>query len=76
MYKRQERERVLVREFKYLGSNVRCTAEIKIPVKLAEEAFNYVGGGGQRLLCGPLDTEFRKRMVKCFVLSITLMARF
>ena len=35
---------------------------------IAKEAFNRK----KRLLCGPLDTELRKRLAKCYVWSVAL----
>ena len=59
-----------VDSFKYLwcniSSNLNCFQEVRIAI--AKEAFNRK----IRIFCGPLGKELRKKIVKCFVWSVTL----
>ena len=61
-----------VEKFKYLGSwitkDMRCSTEIKTRIAMAKEGFNRK----RRLLCGPLEKELRKRLVKCYIWSVLL----
>jgi hypothetical protein len=61
-----------VRTFKYLGSTVneecKCENEIKSRIAMGKTAFNK----RKDLFCGPLKTEIRKRLIKCFVWSTVL----
>ena len=58
--------------FKYLGcnisSNMNCRQEVKQRIAMAKEAVNRK----RSILCGPLEKELRKRLVKCFVWSVAL----
>lgn len=45
-----------------------CTAEIKKTIPMAKEGFKRK----QRLLCGPLKKDLRKRLAKCFIWSVVL----
>jgi len=61
-----------VESFKYLGSIVtndgRCTCEIKCRIAMAKAAFNKK----MTLFTSTLDLELRKKLVKCYILSIAL----
>jgi len=61
-----------VESFKYLGSIITnygiCTCEIKCRFALAKNAFNKK----RVLFTSTLDLELRKRLVKCYIWSITL----
>lgn len=61
-----------VSAFKYLGSIIteymRCHKEVKTCIAIAKEAFNKK----RRLLCGSMDRNLRKRLAKCFTLSVAL----
>ena len=61
-----------VESFKYLGSILtndrRCTCEIKCRIALAKAAFNKK----RVLFTSILDLELRKKLVKCYIWSITL----
>jgi hypothetical protein len=54
-----------VKEFNYLGSMItndaRCTREIKARIAMAKAAFNKK----RTLFTGKLDSELRKKLVKC-----------
>lgn len=61
-----------VDEFKYLGSWIdsecKSSKDIKRRIGIAKEAFKRM----QRILCGPLALDIRKRMAKCFIWSVFL----
>ena len=61
-----------VEPFKYLGNILtndgRCTCEIKCRIAMAKAAFNKK----RTLFARTLDLELRKKLVKCYVWSITL----
>jgi len=61
-----------VKSFKYLGSILtndgRCTCEIKCRIAMAKVAFNKK----RTLFTSTLDLELRKKLVKCYVWSISL----
>ena len=61
-----------VESFKYLGSILpndgRCTCEIKCRIVMAKAAFNKK----KAVFTGTLDLEMRKKLVKCYIWSITL----
>jgi len=46
----------------------RCTCEIKCRVAMAKAAFNRK----RTLFTSTLDLELRKKLVKCYILSIAL----
>jgi len=56
-----------VESFKYLGRSLtnegRCTCEIKCRIAMAKAAFNKK----RTLFTSTLDTELRKKLVKCYV---------
>jgi hypothetical protein len=58
--------------FKYLGSILtkdgRCTCEIKSRIVMAKAAFNKK----RALFTSTLDLKLRKKLVKCYIWSITL----
>ena len=58
--------------FKYLGSMLtndrRCTCEIKPRIAMAKAAFSKKSA----LFTSTLDLKLRKKLVKCYILSITL----
>jgi len=58
--------------FKYLGSMLtndrRCTCEIKPRIAMAKAAFSKK----RALFTSTLDLKLRKKLVKCYILSITL----
>jgi len=58
--------------FKYLGSMLtndrRCTCEIKPWIAMAKAAFSKKSA----LFTSTLDLKLRKKLVKCYILSITL----
>jgi hypothetical protein len=60
-----------VEEFNYLGSMIkydaRCTREIKARIAMAITALNK-----KTLFTSKLDLELRKKLVKCYIWSITL----
>ena len=45
-----------------------CSQEVNYTISSAKQALNRK----KILLCGSLDTKLRKRMMKCFVLSVLL----
>jgi hypothetical protein len=57
--------------FKYLGSILtndgKCTCEIKCRIAMAKTAFNK-----KALFTSTLDLGLRKKLVKCYIWSITL----
>ena len=61
-----------VESFKYLGSMLtndgRCTCEIKCRIAMAKAAFSKK----KALFTSTLDWELRKKLVKCYIWSITL----
>ena len=61
-----------VEYFKYLGSILtsdgRCTCVIKCRIAMAKAAFNKK----RTLFTSTLDLELRKKLVKCYIWSITL----
>jgi len=61
-----------VESFKYLGSILtsdgRCTCEIKCRISMPKAAFNKK----RALFTSTLDLELRKKLVKCYIWSITL----
>jgi len=61
-----------VESFKYLGSILtndgRCTCEIKCRIAMAKAAFNKK----RTLFTSTLDLELRKKLVNCYIWSITL----
>jgi uncharacterized protein with NAD-binding domain and iron-sulfur cluster len=61
-----------VQSFKYLGSILtndgRCTCEIQCRIVMAKAAFNKKRG----LFTSTLDLEWRKKLAKCYILSIAL----
>jgi hypothetical protein len=61
-----------VESFKYLGSILtndgRCTFEIKCRIAMAKAAFNKK----RNLSTSTLDSELRKKLVKCYIWSIAL----
>src|SRR5215510_5461141 len=61
-----------VESFKYLGSMLtndgRCTCEIKSRIAIAKAAFNKK----RALIRSKMDLELRKKLVKCYIWSITL----
>ena len=61
-----------VDSFKYVGcnisSNMNFCQEVKQRIAMAEEVFNRK----EAFLCGPLEKELRKRLMKCFVWSVVL----
>ena len=61
-----------VDSFKYLGcnisSNLNCCQEVKQRIAMPKETFKKK----RSIFCGPLEKELRKRLVKCFVWSVTL----
>ena len=61
-----------VDNFKYLGcnisSNMNCCEEEKQRIEMAKDAFNRK----RSIFSGPLETELRKKLVKCFVRSVAL----
>jgi hypothetical protein len=61
-----------VESFKYFGSVLtndgRCTCEIKCRIAMAKAAFNKK----RTLFTSTLNLELRKKLVKCYVWSITL----
>jgi len=61
-----------VESFKYLGSILtndgRCTCEIKRRTAMAKAAFNKK----RALFTNTLDLELSKKLVKCYIWSITL----
>jgi hypothetical protein len=61
-----------VKCFKYLGSlltdNGRCTCEIKSRIAMAKAEFNKK----KNLFTSKLDLNFRKKLVKCYILSMAL----
>ena len=58
--------------FKYLGSILtndgRCTCEIKCRIAMAKFTFNK----NKALFISTLDLELRKKLVKCYILSMAL----
>ena len=58
--------------FKYLGSMLtndgRCTCEIKSRIAMAKAAFNKK----KNLFTSTLDLNLRKKLVKCYILSMVL----
>ena len=66
------RELKEVDHFKYLGSVLiidgYCTREIKMRIAIAKEAFNRK----MSLLTSKLNIELKKKLVRCYVWSITL----
>ena len=58
--------------FKYLGSMLtndgRCTREIKSRTAMAKAAFNKK----KTLFTNKLDLNLRKKLVKCYILSMAL----
>ena len=58
--------------FKYLGSiltnDERCTCEIKSRIAMAKAAFNKK----KTLFSSKLDLNLRKKLVKCYILSMAL----
>jgi len=58
--------------FKYLGSRLsndgRCTREIKSRIAMAKAAFNKK----KNLFTRTLDLNLRKKLVKCYIWSMTL----
>jgi hypothetical protein len=58
--------------FKYLGNVLtndgRCTCEIKCRISMAKAAFNKK----RALFTSTLDLELSKKLVKCYIWSITL----
>jgi len=60
-----------VESFKYLAiltNDGRCTCEIKCRIAMAKAAFNKK----RALFTSTLDLELRKKLVKCYIWSITL----
>ena len=61
-----------VYSFKYFGcnisSNMNCCQEVKQRIAMAKETCNRKIS----IFCGCLEKELRKRLVKCFVLSVAL----
>jgi hypothetical protein len=61
-----------VESFKYLGSiltnNGRCICEIKCSIAMAKATFNKK----RTLFTGTLDLELWKKLLKCYIWSITL----
>jgi len=61
-----------VESSKYLGSMLthdgRCTGEIKCSIAIAKAAFNKK----RALVTSTLDLKLRKKLVKCYILSIAL----
>jgi len=61
-----------VESFKYLGNILtndgRCTCEIKCRIAIAKAAFNKK----RNLFTSTLDLELRKKLVKCYIWSISL----
>jgi hypothetical protein len=61
-----------VEYFNYLGSMItndaRCTREIKSTIAMAKAAFNKK----KTLFTSKLDLNLRKKLVKCYILSIAL----
>jgi hypothetical protein len=61
-----------VEDFKYLCSILpndgRCTGEIKCRIVMAKAAFNKK----RALFTSTLDLELSKKLVKCYIWSITL----
>jgi hypothetical protein len=61
-----------VESLKYLGSLLtndgRCTCEIKSRIAMAKTAFNKK----KALFISTLDLELKKKLVKCYIWSITL----
>jgi hypothetical protein len=53
-----------------LTNDGRCTCEIKCRIDMAKAAFNY--NNKKNLFTGTLDLELRKKLVKCYIWSITL----
>ena len=66
------RELKEVDHFKYLGSLLTrdsyCTREIKMRIAMTKEAFNIKIS----ILTSKLNTELRKKLVRCYVWSIAL----
>ena len=58
--------------FQYLGSMLtndgRCTCEIKCRIVMAKAAFNKK----KTLLTSKLDLNLRKKLIKCYIWSMTL----
>ena len=61
-----------VESFKYLGSMLtndgRCTCEVKCRIAMAKAAFNKM----RALFTSTLDSELRKKLVKCYIWRIAL----
>jgi hypothetical protein len=60
-----------VEEFKYLGTMItnyaRCTREITARFTMAKSAFNK-----KTLFTSKIDSELKKKLVKCYICSIAL----
>jgi hypothetical protein len=67
-----EKQLANVEYFNYLGSMItndaRCTREIKSRIAMAKAAFNKK----RNLFTSKLDLNLRKKLVKCYIWSITL----
>ncbi|KAJ4445719.1 hypothetical protein ANN_12404 [Periplaneta americana] len=61
-----------VDSFKYLGctisSNMNCCQKVKRRIAMAKEDFNRK----RSIFYGPVEKELRKKLVKCFVWSVTM----
>jgi hypothetical protein len=62
-----------VESFKYLGSTLKnyeiCTCEINSRIAMAKAAFNKK----RALFTRKMDSELRKKLVKCYIWSIAFM---